>query len=107
MRLTARGYPAEGRVLVLEWGVFRRSTVNDLADRFKLEAEMDDLLDNLLSDNLYAYTEVRSNSVLVRIYKGPWNEGPRVLSRLEYDLTVLEPGLEEAAKRIHLDWLFS
>lgn len=107
MRLTARGYPASPGACARVGRCFVALTVNDIRDKVCLEAEINYQLDKLLGDNLYAYTEVRSNSVRVKIYGGRWSEGIRVLSRLDYDLTVLEPGVEEAAKRIHLDWLFS
>lgn len=79
-----------------------------IRDQIEIQIRLDCLLGELLGAGYCADTMVCDGSVLVRIYESSYDEHDgRLLSRLEYDLTVLEPGLEEAAKGIHLDWLFS
>lgn len=85
------------------------ATTMDIDERVELELDLDESLNNLLDDTLSASSEVRKNSVHVTIYKNPkvpW-EDKIVSTSLNYDLTVLELGAKEAAKCIHLDWLFS
>lgn len=78
-----------------------------IGDEIEIELRLDDLLKKLFGTGYCVDTEVCDGSVHVTIFEGPWDNGGRLLSRLKYDLTVLEPGLEEAAKSIHLEWLFS
>lgn len=93
--------------------MFRPSTVDiialkmDLSAQVKIELKLDDLLKKLFGTGYCIDTEVCDDSLHVSIYEGPWDNGGRLLSWLRYDLTILEPGLEEAAKGIYLDWLFS
>ena len=77
----------------------------DFMEQVDLETELDHLLDRLLPEAVFADTVLCDDSVRVSIRDRV--HGVDLLCRLEYDLTVLEPGLEEAAKRIHLDWLFA
>lgn len=79
----------------------------DIGDHIQLEIELDERLNNLLGANYCADTAICDGSVHVLIYEGPWEFGGKFNRRLDYDLTVLKSGVEKAAKRIHLDWLFS
>jgi hypothetical protein len=79
----------------------------DVDEQCELEIKLDKRLNNLLGYNYCVDTEICDDSLHVLIYEGPWEFGGRFIRRLDYDLTILESGVEEAAKLIHLDWLFS
>lgn len=79
-----------------------------IGDKIEIELRLDCLLDGLLGAGYCVDTMVCDGSVHVLIYESSYVEHRgRLVSRSEYDLTVLEPGLEEAAKSIHLNWVFS
>lgn len=99
--------PAFGRVLVLGWEVAMSYPPVCTDDVVELELKLDARLGDLLGANYCADTEIGDDFVHVRIYEGSLESGVSIVRRLDYDLAVLESGVEEAAERIHLDWLFS
>lgn len=79
--------------------------IDDIAE---LEVRLDVLVDGLLGPVYCSDNEIFGDYLYVKVFRSPWwKHDSECVWRSNYELAVLEPGAEEIAKRIYLDWLFS